>query len=106
MCVYSVAAVMSDSLRPQGLYPTRLLCLDSPDKNTGVGCHALLQGIFLTQGSKPRLLLCRQFLYCRATGKPVYVCTCVHVCAWWCDCVFVHVSLLVCIELQVWGTHL
>ena len=30
---------------------------DSPDKNTGVGCHALLQGIFLTQGSKPGLLV-------------------------------------------------
>ena len=29
---------------------------DSPAKNTGVGCHALLQGIFLTQGSNPRLL--------------------------------------------------
>ena len=29
---------------------------DSPVKNTGVGCHALLQGIFLTQGSNPRLL--------------------------------------------------
>ena len=29
----------------------RLLCpWDSPGKNTGVGCHALLQGIFLTQG--------------------------------------------------------
>ena len=27
-----------------------------PGKNTGVGCHFLLQGIFLTQGSKPRLL--------------------------------------------------
>jgi len=24
---------------------------DSPGKNTGVGCHALLQGIFVTQGS-------------------------------------------------------
>ena len=35
----------------------RLLCLwDSPGKNTGVGCHALLQGIFPTQGSNPRLL--------------------------------------------------
>ena len=28
---------------------------DSPGKNTGVGCHALLQGIFPTQGSKPGL---------------------------------------------------
>ena len=37
---------------PHGLYPARLLCpWDSPDKSTGVGCHALLQGIFPTQGS-------------------------------------------------------
>ena len=36
---------------------------DSPGKNTGVGCHALLQGIFLTQGSNPGLLNCRWLLY-------------------------------------------
>ena len=36
---------------------------DSPGKNTGVGCHALLQGIFPTQGSNPGLLSCRQILY-------------------------------------------
>ena len=29
---------------------------DTPGKNNGVGCHALLQGIFLTQGSNPGLL--------------------------------------------------
>ena len=29
---------------------------DSPDKNTGVDCHALLQGIFLTQGSNRHLM--------------------------------------------------
>ena len=34
-----------DSLKPYGLQPTRLLCSrDSPGKNTGVGCHVLLQG--------------------------------------------------------------
>ena len=33
-------------------------------KNTGVGCHSLLQGIFLTQGLNLGLLLCRQILYC------------------------------------------
>ena len=33
---------------------------DFPVKNTGVGCHLLLQGIFLTQGSNPGLLHCRQ----------------------------------------------
>ena len=36
---------------------------DSPGKNTGVGCHALLQGIFPTQGSNPGLLHCGQILY-------------------------------------------
>ena len=36
---------------------------DSPGKNTGVGCHALLQGIFPTQGLNPGLLHCRQVLY-------------------------------------------
>ena len=36
---------------------------DSPGMNTGVGSHALLQGIFPTQGSNPGLLHCRQVLY-------------------------------------------
>ena len=36
---------------------------DSPGKNTGVGCHVLLQEIFPTQGSNPGLQQCRQILY-------------------------------------------
>ena len=36
---------------------------DSPGKNTGVGCHALLQGIFTTQGLNLRLSYCRWILY-------------------------------------------
>ena len=36
---------------------------NSPGKNARVGCHALLQGIFLTQGSNPGLLLFRQIFY-------------------------------------------
>ena len=35
---------------------------DSPDKNTGVGCHSLLQGIFLTQGLRPGFPHCRRIL--------------------------------------------
>ena len=35
---------------------------DSPGKNTGVGCHALFQGIFPTQGSNPGLPHCRRIL--------------------------------------------
>ena len=42
---------------PRGLWPARLRCpQDSPGKNTGVGCHSLLQGIFPTQGSSLCLL--------------------------------------------------
>ena len=51
----------------------RLFCSwDSPDKNTGVDCHALLQGIFPTQEFNLHLLQllhCRQILYHWATGE-------------------------------------
>ena len=43
---------------------------DSPGKNTGVGCHGLLQGIFPTQGSNPGLPHCMWILYCLSHGKP------------------------------------
>ena len=60
-------SVVSDSLPPFGLQPSRILCpWDFPGKNTGVGCHFLLQGVFLTQGLNLcllKLLLCRQILY-------------------------------------------
>ena len=56
-------SVVSDSLRPRGLQPTRLLRpWDSPGKNTGVGYHFLLQGIFPTQGSNSGILHWRQML--------------------------------------------
>ena len=52
-----VASVVSDSLRPHRLYPTRLFCpWGCPDKDTGVGGHSLFQGIFLIQGLNPSLL--------------------------------------------------
>ena len=48
----------------------RLLCpLDFPGKNTGVGCHSLLQGIFLTQGSNPGPLYHKHILYSQPPGK-------------------------------------
>ena len=44
---------------------------DSPGKNTGVGCSALLQGIFPTQGLNPGLLHCRQIRHCLShLGSP------------------------------------
>ena len=57
-------SVVSDSLRPHGLKPTKLLSpWNFPGKNTGVGCHFHLQRIFPTQGVNPGLLHCRQTLY-------------------------------------------
>ena len=55
--VCSAAQSCTALMRPCGLQPTWLLCpWESPGKNTGVGCHAFLQGIFLTQGSNLSLL--------------------------------------------------
>ena len=53
---------------------TKLLCpWNSPGKNTGMGCRFLLQGIYLTQGSDPGLLPCRQILYCLShTGSQMH----------------------------------
>ena len=64
---------MSNSLRPHGPWPTRPLCpWNSSGKNTGDGSYSLLQGIFLTQGSNPGPLHCRQILYHLSyQGSPV-----------------------------------
>ena len=60
-------SVMSDSLRPHGLYSP----WNSPGQNTGVDSLLLLQGIFPTQGSKPGLPHCwRIFLPAEPQGKP------------------------------------
>ena len=67
--------VVPNSLQLHELYPTRLLrpC-NSPGKNTGVGSHFLLQGIFPTQGLNPGLLHCRQILYILShQGSPVRI---------------------------------
>ena len=50
---------------------TRLICpQDSPGKNTGVGCHALLQRIFLTQGLTASPELADGFFTTEPPGKP------------------------------------
>ena len=72
VCVCSVVQSSLTVCDPINRSPPRLLCLwDSPGKNTGVGCHFLLQGIFPTQGSNPSLLSllhCRCILYHWAIG--------------------------------------
>ena len=61
--LYGYCAVLCQSLScvqfpaAPWLLPIRLLCpWNFPSKNTGAGCHFLLQGIFLTQGSKLQLV--------------------------------------------------
>ena len=49
-----VGSVMSDSLWPHGLKPTKLLCpWDSPGKNNGVDCRFLLQGSYWVDQNSP-----------------------------------------------------
>ena len=56
-CCCLVAKSCLTLLWPHAQQPTRLLCpWDFPGKNTGEGCHFLLQGIFLTCGLNPCLL--------------------------------------------------
>ena len=58
-------SVVSDSLQPHGLWPTKFLRpWDHPGKNTGVNSHSLLRGIFPTLGLNLGLPHCRQILYC------------------------------------------
>ena len=50
---------------------------ESPGKNTWVGCYALLQKIFLTQGSNPGLPYCRWILYCLSHQRiPIILLSC------------------------------
>ena len=68
-------SVKSNSLPPHGLQPARLLCpWDFSGKNTGVGCHFLLQGIFLTHGLNLCLISPTQaggFFTPEPPGKPL-----------------------------------
>ena len=71
MCVHKRArSAVSNSVTPVGCNLPRLLCpWNFPDKNTGMGCQFLLQGIFLTQGLNP-CLLC--LLHWQADSLPLH----------------------------------
>ena len=70
-----VCLVMSSSLQTFGLWPSRLLSpWDSPGKNIGGDCHALLQRIFLTQDLNPCLLCLLHWLAGSLPAEPLCVC--------------------------------
>ena len=86
-------SVVSNSWQPHGLSPTRLPCpWNSPGKNTGVGCHILLQGLFLTQGSH-----CVSCVSC--TGRQV-----LHHCATWEAHVYIYPHFTY-LETEAQGSH-
>ena len=91
MCVLALSRFSCVRLF-ETLWTVTLCARDSPGKNTGVGCHALLQGIFPTPGSNPRLLtspaLAGGFFTTSATWEAH---VCVYVCAG--VCMRVHVCL-------------
>ena len=63
-CAVLCRSVMSNSLWPMHCsLPGSSVHGDSPGKNTGVGCHAVLQGIFPTQRLNLGLPHCRWILY-------------------------------------------
>ena len=76
---------------------------DSPGKNTGVGCRALLQGIFPTQGWNPGLPPCRRILYHLSHQGSLVVCVRnvrgTNLCSK--DCVFLCINLLPFFNLKV-----
>ena len=84
ICRALLCAVVSDSLWPHGLQPTKLPCpWDFLGKNAGVGCHFLFQEIFRTQDWNPSLLYLLNWqadsvpLY--HLGSPIYIYTHVYI---------------------------
>ena len=70
VCVSESHSVVSNSLRPHGLYSP----WNSPGQNTRVGKLSFLQGIFPTQGSNPGLPHYRQILYQLShKGIPIHI---------------------------------
>ena len=64
LCESVSHSAMSDSfVTPWAVAHQAPLSVGFSDKNTGVGCHFLLRGVFLTQGLNPCFLRCRQMLY-------------------------------------------
>ena len=78
LCLYVTHSVLSDSLQPCG---QQLLCpWNSPGKNTGVGCHSLLQRIFPNPGIEPgSSALLADSLPSELWGRPIYLASCCHV---------------------------
>ena len=95
---------MSNSLQPKGLYPTRILCpCNFPGKNTGVGFHFLLQGIFPTQESNLCLLHWQEdSLPLNHQGGPWCVCRLLLCLSYYLYCCYEHLWCKY-LQISIWG---
>ena len=79
ICTSFTECSISLSVMPDSLFATLWLSRffhpwNSPSRNTGVGCHSFLHGVFPTHGLNPGLLYCRQILYSLShLGSPLRV---------------------------------
>ena len=88
-CCYQVASVVSDSVRPHRWQPTRLCCpWNSPGKNTGVGCHFLLQCMRVKSESEvaQSCLTLRDPMDCSLPGSFIHGVFQARVLEWGCHC--------------------
>ena len=101
VCVCACVTQLCLTLRPHGLQPIRLLCpWNSPGRNTGVGCHSLLQGIFPTQGQNLGLLHYRQILYCLSLREfHIYMCVCIYIYVYENICIYSENIYIICIYI-------
>ena len=78
VCCVCVCVFLVTQSCPSFATPASLPCQwNFPGKNTGVGCHSLLQGIFLTQGPNPGLLHYRQIFHCLSHQRRPHAESCV-----------------------------
>ena len=81
-CAVLSHSVVSDSLWPRGLSPTRLLCpLNSPGKNTGVGCHIFSRGSSPPKDQTRISCIAGRFFTCWVTEEAL--CSQYYVCLKW-----------------------
>ena len=105
VCARFVAQFNSNSLWCYGLQPASFLCpWDFPGKNTGVGCHALPQGMIPNQQLNPCLLYLLHWqailLPLSHLGSPC-ICTGMHICT----SLYMHMNLNMCINAY-WCVYL
>ena len=82
--LHAISSIVSDSLWPHSLCLARLLCpWDSPGKNSGVGCHFLLWGIFLRDPNNISCVSCitgRFFTsWANQENKYIYISVCIYI---------------------------